>query len=201
MPEKEPGVQELFDRITACEDKVIPLKGFGYRYASTKYASRADLLSGKGAAKYGGRWNPIGMRAIYLSLDPDTACQEAFQHFMDYGIKKTVAIKPHVFASAEIEVSELLDLSDSKILKKINFTLKELLAEDWKGIQQQGIESWTQAIGRGCKAAGFDGLIAPSSKNKRGQNLVLFPEHIKPPKKCTPVGPDELPPPQSEWTF
>lgn len=36
----------------------------GYRLATAQYA---DDISGEGAAIYGGRWNPVGMKALYTS--------------------------------------------------------------------------------------------------------------------------------------
>ncbi len=35
-----------------------------YRLATAQYA---DDISGEGAAIYGGRWNPVGMKALYTS--------------------------------------------------------------------------------------------------------------------------------------
>lgn len=41
---------------------------------------RADDLSGNGAAIAGGRWNPIGMPALYASLNASTAVLEVRVH-------------------------------------------------------------------------------------------------------------------------
>ncbi|VVE56830.1 hypothetical protein PAQ31011_05147 [Pandoraea aquatica] len=41
---------------------------------------RADDLSGNGAAVAGGRWNPIGMPALYTSLNASTAVLEVRVH-------------------------------------------------------------------------------------------------------------------------
>ena len=35
-----------------------------------------DMLSGEGAARYGGRWNPKGMRAVYCSENSSLAALE-----------------------------------------------------------------------------------------------------------------------------
>lgn len=43
-------------------------------------ASRADDLSGKGAAMEGGRWNDENLRAVYLGLSPAICCLETFVH-------------------------------------------------------------------------------------------------------------------------
>ncbi|MDN4571913.1 hypothetical protein DBB29_24960 [Pandoraea cepalis] len=41
---------------------------------------RADDLSGTGAAVAGGRWNPVGMPALYTSLNASTAVLEVRVH-------------------------------------------------------------------------------------------------------------------------
>lgn len=49
-----------------------------FRSVTPRYASSHDLLSGYGARKHGGRWNPPGFfPAIYASLAPETALAEA----------------------------------------------------------------------------------------------------------------------------
>ena len=45
-----------------------------WRIAKSEHAdSIKDMLSGEGAAKYGGRWNPKGMPAVYCSENPIVA--------------------------------------------------------------------------------------------------------------------------------
>jgi RES domain-containing protein len=39
-----------------------------------------DWASGEGAAKYGGRWNSRGVRAVYASLEPSLAVLEVAVH-------------------------------------------------------------------------------------------------------------------------
>lgn len=43
-------------------------------------ASRANDLSGKGAAIEGGRWNDAEVPAVYLGLSPAICCLETFVH-------------------------------------------------------------------------------------------------------------------------
>ena len=77
----------------------------------------------------------------------------------------------------------------------LGFKLIELVEEDWRAIQQAGEESWTQAIGRGCRTAGFEGLIAPSSRNRpRGKNLVYFPDCLGKSSWVRLLAPVDLPP-------
>ena len=48
-----------------------------WRIAKSWHAgSVEDMLSGEGAARYGGRWNPKGMRAVYCSENSSLAALE-----------------------------------------------------------------------------------------------------------------------------
>lgn len=191
-------VQELFDRITACLPRAVPLNGAAFRSAGIKYANEAELISGVGAGYYGGRWNPPGMRAIYACLDPVTATKESYQEFVRYGFTDE-DIRPRVMAGLRVNARRLLDLTDGKIRRKLGFRLDDLTKEDWRAIQEGGEESWTQAIGRGARAAGFEGLIAPSARHRGGTNVVLFPENLDSESIVEPMARDELPPHPSDW--
>jgi RES domain-containing protein len=46
----------------------------------------AHDLSGKGAEKDGGRWNPVGMAAVYTSTTRALACLETVVHFNAGGL-------------------------------------------------------------------------------------------------------------------
>ena len=172
-PTDPPEVIELFEAIAALLPSATGFNGVIVRNVGTKYATRKDFFSGAGAAKFGGRWNPLGLEAIYASLDVITATHEAYQNFEAFGFPLT-SIEPRVTAGGKVSLAKVLDLTDAKIRSKLGFTLKELIEEDWKAIQANGEESWTQAIGRGAQAAGFDALIVPSARHKPGKNIVAF---------------------------
>lgn len=92
MADLEPGVQELYDAIAECRSRAVPYHGIVMRSATIRFATAKDFLSGNGAAKSGGRWNPRGIKAIYSSTSPVTAALEAYQNFVDYGFSKAADI-------------------------------------------------------------------------------------------------------------
>lgn len=191
-------VQELFDLIAKCLPLAVELDVSVFRSAGVKYANEKDFISGEGAGYNGGRWNPPGIKAVYASLDPVTAVEESFQEFAKFGFK-SMDIRPRVMAGAKVKVHRLLDLTDAKIRRKLGFKLCELTQEDWTAIQSAGEESWTQALGRGCRAAGFEGLLAPSARNRLGKNLVVFPDKLDSDSSVDLIARDELPPHSSKW--
>jgi RES domain-containing protein len=172
-----PEVRALFARIEELSPDAVSFRGTIVRSVSVKYATEQDLLSGEGAAIWGGRWNPPGVRAVYGSLDIITATNEAYQQFLKLGFDLS-AIRPRVLAGAKVSVSKVLDLTESAIRRKLRFSLSELVEEDWAALQSRGEESWTQAIGRGARSAGFEALKVPSSHRPGGSNLVIFPDRL-----------------------
>jgi RES domain-containing protein len=58
----------------ASSDDWIP----GYRIVSPQWVDSA--FSGQGAAKYGGRWNPPGLRVVYLAGSRSLAALEMLVH-------------------------------------------------------------------------------------------------------------------------
>ena len=52
-----------------------------YRIATRTTDYGADDLSGEGAKRSGGRWNPIGVPAVYTSTTRALACLETIVHF------------------------------------------------------------------------------------------------------------------------
>ena len=83
---------------------MIPLPGalggtslLAWRLDERKYASTWD--SGEGARLYGGRWNSLGRKIVYCSVDPATAILEVAVH-KGFQALDTV---PHVLTSALID--------------------------------------------------------------------------------------------------
>jgi len=192
------AVENLFDRIAVCKQHAVPLNATGFRFAGTRYANEADLLSGQGAAGYGGRWNPRGLIAIYASLDPLTAVMESDQNFLDSGFSAPT-LRPRVLAGLTIRLQSVLKVTDRRVRRFLGFTVKDLIMEDWPAIQQAGQEAWTQAIGRGAALAGFEGILVPSARRRYGKNVVVFPTNLGGGSKVEAIGKEDLPPHPSQW--
>ncbi|WP_372717757.1 RES family NAD+ phosphorylase [Novipirellula sp.] len=187
-----PEVIELFQVIASMRSVAHGFDGVILRSVAMKYANQNDFFSGVGAAKTGGRWNRVGLQAIYASLDVITATKEAYQNFVAFGFSLT-SIRPRVTAGASVSLGKVLDVSDKNVCFDLGFTLQELIEEDWRSIQSGGDESWTQAIGRGCHACGLEGLIVPSAQHEAGKNIVIFPGNLAKSSKIHLLAADQLP--------
>ena len=192
MSTERDAVEDLFRRIAACEPRAVELHCAAFRSAGVKYAHESDLLSGDGAARYGGRWNPRGVGAIYASLDPVTAVKESYQEFLEYGFAGAT-IRPRVFVGLKVDLKCVLDLTQARIRRALGYTISDLVTEDWRAIQAAGEETWTQAIGRGAVAAGFEALLAPSARNRTGKILVAFPSNLRTAHAVRVMAAEELP--------
>ena len=111
---------------------------------------------------------------------------------MKYGFRNA-SITPRVIVGIYLTLQKLLDLSDRRVRRQLGFTLNDLMQEDWRAIQSSGEESWTQAIGRGSQRAGLEGIIAPSARDPKRRNVIIFPDNLLPDSGIELMGRGELP--------
>jgi RES domain-containing protein len=155
-----------------------PWKGVAYRSCSPRYARSADVLSGEGVRRHGGRWNtPELFPAVYASLSPETAVAESLSHFRHYGIPLAEAL-PRVLLALDVRLSETGDLTSGTARKGLRVSRRRMRAEPWRRAQEGGREALTQAIGRAAFDAGLEALIVPSAADPAGANLVVFPGRL-----------------------
>ncbi|PQO47676.1 RES family NAD+ phosphorylase [Blastopirellula marina] len=103
-------------------------------------------------------------------------------------------------AGIRVSLQVVCDFTLRSIRRKIGFSRQELLEEDWHALQRQGEESWTQAIGRGCRTAGFEAIKVPSARHAGGVNFVVFPECLQAGSSLKPLAADDLPPHPDAWS-
>jgi RES domain-containing protein len=187
-------LEKLRKKLTSLRQSPCSMKSVAFRSTGLKYASETDLISGSGAAYYGGRWNPIRMRAIYASLDPVTAATEAFQQFLNYGFPLSGTIKPRVIAGIEFKCSVLLDLTQAAIRRSLGIRLDDILKEPWLEKQRNGTPVLTQSIAVQAVAVGFEGILTFSAQNRKGMNIVIFPDSLDRRSFVRVLSPKDLPP-------
>lgn len=154
-----------------------PWKGTIYRVTTLKYADPRTMLYGEGSYRNGGRWNAIGsFRAIYGSTEDIVALSEskvtAAYANLPYPFRET-----RLIVALDVELSRVIDLTVDTTLKTLGVSDEELRREDWRKVQGQGFESFTQALGRAIFAAKGEGLLARSARVENGVNVAYFPEN------------------------
>lgn len=169
---RHPRFAELRDEFRDHPEWFKPWSGLLFRFQTVDHPLAKDILSGKGAAWRGGRWNPPGQATIYGSTTDTTALEECKANDRYYGI---VTKGPRLLVAIEANLSRVLDLTDADIRRALDLSLTELAAEDWRKLLAAAKESLTQVIGRAVAETGGSGLLARSSAVQRGVNVAIFP--------------------------
>jgi RES domain-containing protein len=153
-----------------------PWTGTIYRVTTLKYRDPREILRGEGSYRNGGRWNAIeSFRAVYGSIDALVALaeQEASAKYanLPYPFRET-----RLVVAIDLDLVRFIDLTVGENLEKLGVTEEELL-EDWRKVQEQGFESFTQALGRALFEVKAEGLVARSARVENGINVAYFPEN------------------------
>ena len=132
-----------------------------------------DPLSGEGARRLGGRWNPRGVfSTIYLAQPEFTAIRElehaaaAASMFLDDLL--AVGRELHTI---EVEAVEVLDLRDPSRLLAVGLSPDDVGDAD---------QTACQAVGHAAWFLEFAGVLAPSARNKQGLVLATFESRLHP---------------------
>jgi RES domain-containing protein len=136
-------------------------------------------LSGEGAALHGGRFNPKGWPALYLSLDPLTAIREANQ---------VGHLQPTTLVAYRASIERMFPGDDPSALSEFELTLQDIAENGWRDAMQQGGEAPTQKLARTLVNRGYQALLTPSfarGAQPEDRNLVLWlwgahPAHLVP---------------------
>ena len=81
-----------------------------YRVANLKY--RDETLSGIGAEKVGGRWNKIGVKAVYCSENISLALLEYYVHSVNLALLPDSILLAKIHIPDAFEIVELADLPE-----------------------------------------------------------------------------------------
>ncbi len=137
-----------------------------YRALNPVYAR--EPLSGRGAAHYGGRFNPKGTPALYTSLSPVTALREANQ---------VGNLQPTTLVAYEAQIETIFDTRDVAELAAYDLDIAGLSAPTWRDEMKATGQSKTQTFAKHLINSGFHGLIVRSFAPGSGEedlNLVLW---------------------------
>ena len=168
-------------------------RGIAFRATPLPYAAAAKLLNGLGSFKFGGRWSAAGaFPAVNASLAPETAVNESGASFTYYNFSLS-DVRPKVLVAVRLNLAMVLNLTvEGTICSRPWLKLDELLAEDWRKINDRGYESESQALGRAAHEAGAEAILIPSARVRGDINLVYFPKSLSKLSKVEILGEEEL---------
>ena len=141
-----------------------PYRGDGFRQQAPKY----DPLSGEGARRRGGRFNPPQSFPV-LYLCTTRVCTVA--EFLRAGSRLAIGpegLLPRQLFRYEVGLDRIVDLTDASILEQLGFAAADLVFEDL---------SSTRSIGEAAHALGIQ-AIRSRSATEQDHVLAVFIENL-----------------------
>ncbi len=157
----------------------LSFAGIGYRFVALRYADPDRALSGEGASSYGGRYNPRGLRAVYLSEDARTAVAETGYGVSLGGRFSGKDREPRLLLAVEFRLGRVLDLRGDEVQRALGITRAEMTSPGWREASRSGFVPPTQAVGLAAYRAKFEGLVVPSAAMAGAYNLVVFVDNLQ----------------------
>ena len=147
-------------------------------------------LSGEGAARFGGRWNPVGAPAVYAARELSTAWAEYNQGFVQH---------PALIAQLELAGAGLADLTDPAVLAELKVG-PDIHRCEWRDLMDRGKVPQTHRLQRRLLAQGCDGVIYPSHMSPGGSCVALWRWNDKDAPRLDVIDPDHrLPRTAASW--
>jgi RES domain-containing protein len=146
----------------------VPLRYEGKLYRALNPIYAGEPLSGRGAQRYGGRFNPKGVPALYASLSIMTALREANQ---------VGALQPTTLVAYDADIEAVFDGRDEAALDREGMNATLISDATWRDQMKSGGEARTQTFARRLIAAGYNGLLIRSfaaGSEAADMNLMLW---------------------------
>lgn len=140
----------------------------GKLYRTINPVFAREPMSGRGAERYGGRFNPKGVPALYTSTSVLTALRESNQ---------VGDLQPTTLVCYRAEIDMVFDASDTAALTAAGLNEASLADPTWRDQMIETGEAPTQRFARNLIAEGYNGLLVRSFAKGAGlgdMNLVLW---------------------------
>lgn len=103
------------------------------------------------------RYSGKGRGAVYGGTSQQTAYKE-ISHYPG-------SVEGRIPVSRNVELDNVLDLTDPAVRQRLRVSLNDITGDSYQR---------TQPIGDWARGLGYNGILAPSARNKDGSNLIIF---------------------------
>jgi RES domain-containing protein len=144
----------------------VPLKGDFFRSVAFHYFHPDDVISGEGTRLNGGRFVPVGAKAVYASLDEDTAMREVTTRKSALGGRSQINVGeyPRMTYVLLVPTHRNLELSATLPLELANLVARCLRSPQYSASQELAA-IWI--------AAGIESVVFPSATGV-GRNVLVY---------------------------
>lgn len=162
--------RDELDAIEAWTATAKPLSGVYYRSVEYRYMDPKEVLSGRGAALYGGRFASVGTPAVFLAGSDSAASEEVLARKRRLGGSAQITLDkyPRIVFGVAVSLHRVLDLSKRGLPKTLLPVRQCCLAP--------GDIAPSMEFGDLLRARMIQGLVFPSAVG-RGKNLIVYLEH------------------------
>lgn len=143
-----------------------PVSGTYFRSVERRFMDPTEILNGRGTELYGGRFAPIGMRAVYLADSDTGASAEVLAR------KKRLGGASQISLDKYPRVIYAVDVRLDRVVKLTRKPRNPILASIWTKSLDADI-TYSQEVGPLLAGAGIQGLLFKSTIRKH-MNLIVF---------------------------
>ncbi len=145
----------IFHRVLKSSVTGKKWEGKAYRYENPDRVDTSwDAHAGNVNANH--RYSKKGEGAVYAGVTAETAKAE----ISNYG-----TLEGKILISKDIKLNKVLDLTNKKVLKSLNLTKEDITSDSY---------DITQRLGTYARENGYDGILAPSARDKKGSNIIII---------------------------
>jgi len=156
-------------------DSAVPFDDSCFRSVELAWAHPDDVISGAGTRLKGGRFAPKGTRAVYASIDEDTATREVTARKTRLGGKAQIALKdyPRLTYTISINAKTCVDfrnIGNNAVLKDVLAAASDL--DDLGPSQEVGaylLDEGIEVVGGGANIAAFLTAIPCQSRDRESK--------------------------------
>jgi hypothetical protein len=148
-----------------------PVKGTWQRHLPARFLVRA--MEGRTGYSRWGRG--LGFPILYLGRPTDSVVVEAYRHLVDPVDDPTIRdhLAPRALVTADVAVTEILDLRTSKARMELGLTLAQIQS----ATHDRAAYGACQEVASAAHQQGFHGLVAPAATGL-GETLALFSDRL-----------------------